>query len=324
MGKEGVDKGKANDLSSPTEDHLEKGKLITQPSSGGDAKQNLVDGEGKVADTLLQYKLPFSTTRLSRSFVRIQTQRNINTAVKKREKWLHDGNKWDVIVPDRKIPGNVKYMVVDLETHDWKCNDPLLADGHIVEIAWKLFSDTGDCLESRQYLVKPYGSYKEIAPKATEVHGITTERASKHGDDVELILDEFIRIVENIPKDGFVIAHNMDHEHTVLTNSFSTDQWVVWDGVPKSDTMLVSLLKYLPSSNHHNKRSLSLSSVPILVKHKLKQLHKFVYQDQAAIYDYDYEHFADKDVRMTWEIFQYYQQHATVNELKWEESGELK
>ena len=139
-----------------------------------------------------------------------------------------------------------------------------------------------------------------------------------------LVLDELIRIVANIPNDGFVIAHNMDHEHTVLTNSFSTDQRVVWDGVPKSDTMLVSLLKYLPSSNHHNKRSLSLSSVLILVKHKLKQLHKFVYQDQAAICDYDYEHFADKDVRMTWEIFQYYQQHATVNELKWEESGELK
>jgi len=52
MGKEGVDKGKANDMSSPTEDHLEKGKLITQSSNDDDAKQNLVDGEGKVADTL--------------------------------------------------------------------------------------------------------------------------------------------------------------------------------------------------------------------------------------------------------------------------------
>jgi len=71
--------------------------------------------------------------------------------------------------------------------------------------------------------------------------------------------------------------------------------------------MLVSLLKYLPSSNHHNKRS--LSSVPMFVKHKLKQLHKFVYWDQAAICDYDYEHFADKDIRVTWKIFQYYQQH---------------
>ena len=147
--------------------------LITQSSNDDDAKRNLVDGEGKVADTSLPYKLPFSATRLSRSFVRIQTQMKMNTAVKKREKWLHDGNKWDVIVPDRKIPGNVKYMVVDIETHDW-LPDHLVNDGQsrygtgrAVEIAWKLFSDTGDCLESRQYLVKPYGSYKEIAPKAT-------------------------------------------------------------------------------------------------------------------------------------------------------------
>jgi len=132
--------------------------LITQPPSGDDAKRNLVDGEGKVADTLLPYKLPFSATRLSRSFVQAQTLMKMNTAVKKREKWLHDGNKWDVIVPDRKIPGNVKYMVVDIETHDWTHRDPLLASGCIVEIAWnwKLFSDTGDCLESKQCLIKPY------------------------------------------------------------------------------------------------------------------------------------------------------------------------
>jgi hypothetical protein len=38
--------------------------------------------------------------------------------------------------------------------------------GRIVEIAWKLFSDTGDCLESKQYLIKLYGTCKEIAPKA--------------------------------------------------------------------------------------------------------------------------------------------------------------
>ena len=73
-----------------------------------------------------------------------------------------------------------------------------------------------------------------------------TERASKHGVDVELILDEFIRIVENIPKDGFVIAHNMDHEHTVLTNSFSPDQRIVWNDAPKCDTWNVRLLKFLP------------------------------------------------------------------------------
>ena len=32
---------------------------------------------------------------------------------------------------------------------------------------------------------------------------------------------------------------------------------------------------------------------------------------------YDYAHFADTDVQMTWEIFRYYKQHATVEELTW-------
>ena len=305
-----------------TEDPLEKGKLITQPPSGDDDEQNLVDGEGKVADTLLPYKLPFSATRLSRSFVRIQTQRNINTAVKKREKWLHGGNKWDV-VPDRKIPGNVKYMVVDIETHDW-LPDHLVNDGQsrygtgrAVEIAWKLFSDTGDCLESRQYLVKPYGSYKEIAPKATEVHGITTEYASKHGVDVDMVLGEFIDIVKNIPNDGFVIAHNMEHEHTVLTNSFSPSQRIVWNAVPKSDTHSVPLLKFLPE--------------PVLTKYyrgsklqwrkwglALSELHRNISPDpEAHTLLADNAHFACTDVDMTWEIFQCYKLHAPNGLLTW-------
>ena len=34
----------------------------------------------------------------------------------------------------------------------------------------------------------------------------------------------------------------------------------------------------------------------MLVKHKLQQLHKLVYQDQGVTRDYDYEHFSEKDV----------------------------
>jgi DNA polymerase III subunit alpha len=79
-------------------------------------------------------------------------------------------------------------MVVDVETHDWKNKDLRLASGFIVEIARKLFNDEGNCLQSRQYLIKPNGY--EIATKATEFHGITTEYASKHGVDVELVLNE--------------------------------------------------------------------------------------------------------------------------------------
>ena len=300
-------------MSSPTEESSVK-NLITQSSNDDDAKRNLVDGEGKVADTLLPYKLPFDT-RTSRSFVRIQTEMKVYTAVKKREKWLRDGNKWDGIVPDtRELPGNVKYMVVDLETHDWT-GKSTHDTGRIVEIAWKLFSDTGDCLESKQYLIKPYGTYKEIAPKATEVHGITTERASKHGDDVELVLDEFIRIIENIPDDGFVIAHNMDHEHTVLTNSFSPDQRNIWKNVPKSDTFSVPLLKFLPEpvlTKYYGGSKLQWRKFGL----QLSELHRHISPETHTLL-VENVHYACTDVDMTWEIFQYYKLRAPSGFLTW-------
>ena len=256
----------------------------------------------------------------------ITTKMKVTAAIKKREEWMSDDNKWDTVTPGRVPPTGIKYMVVDLETHDWlpPPDQNKYDTGRIVEIAWKLFSgDTGDCLESKQYLIKPYGTYKEIARKATAVHGITTEQASKHGVDVDLVLDELIGIVKNIPNDGFVIAHNMEHEHTVLTNSFSPSQRIVWNAVPKSDTHSVPLLKFLPE--------------PVLTKYyrgsklqwrkwglALSELHRNISPDpEAHTLLADNAHFACTDVDMTWEIFQYYKLRAPSVLLTWlNRSGE--
>ena len=248
-------------------------------------------------------------------------------ALNQRKKWLGDNN-WNDITPGRELPSNIKYMVVDIETHDWlpdhlvkdddKDSDELrYGTGRIVEIAWMLFNVSGECLESKRYLIKPYGTYKEIAIKATEVHGITTERASKHGVDVKLVLSEFIHIVKNIPKDGFVIAHNMAHEHTVLTNSFSPDQRGAWNVVQKSDTHSVPLLKYLP----HEAKVQYEDTLrrPSLKGFNLLQLYECLFGSDKLLRDY--AHFADTDVRMTWDVFQYYKQHATIaQELVWKQA----
>jgi len=246
----------------------------------------------------------------------IRTEMKVTAAIKKREEWMSDGNKWDTVTPGRVPPTGIKYVVVDVETHDWKHTAQSKYDtGRIVEIAWKLFSDTGDCLESKQYLIKPYGTYKEIAKKATAVHGITTERASKHGDDVELVLDELIGIAKNIPNDGFVIAHNMEHEHTVLTNSFSPDQRILWNDAPKCDTWNVKLLKFLPEQvlikyyggSKRQWRNLGL---------KLSELHRHISPNTHTSYA-TFAHHACTDVDMTWEIFQYYMLHAPSELLAW-------
>jgi len=45
----------------------------------------------------------------------------------------------------------IKYIVVDVETHDWKDGGP--RNGRIVEIAWMLFDRDMKCIESKQYRV---------------------------------------------------------------------------------------------------------------------------------------------------------------------------
>jgi len=232
-------------------------------------------------------------------------------AIKTREEWLIH-NDWNSVTTDtRKLPANVKYMVVDVETHDWKEGTDV-RDGRIVEIAWGLFSDEGNCLESKQYLLKPHG-YKEIARKATAVHGITTECAISHGSDANLVFDEFTSVLKAIPRHGFVIAYNMFHEDQIFMCNLTQEQTIVWNNAPKCDTYPMVLWKYLPpqASKKYMKQTrrdhgMNLTELHNIIQTERKSCNKFA-------------HTAIADVEMTWDIFRYYSKpdRASHNELKW-------
>ena len=98
------------------------------------------------------YESPFkmrSITTAATITREIRTEMKVAAAIKKREEWMSDGNKWDTVIPGRVPPTGIKYVVVDLETHDWlPPPDQNYYDvSRIVEIAWKGFSGVGDCLE---------------------------------------------------------------------------------------------------------------------------------------------------------------------------------
>lgn len=233
-----------------------------------------------------------------------------NQAIKDREEWLKT-NQWDTISIGRHIPSNIKYVVVDVETHDWNAfdyNDH--SKSRIVEMAWLAYDATGEVVDSKQYLIKPYG-YEEISNKAVDLHGITTETAMSKGTEAGLVFRKFISILQTIPPDGFVIAYNMEHEHTVFMNSFNIDQIAVWDSVPKCDTYPVSLWKHLPDDAAVYKKKYKSRSYGTA----LSNLHKIMYPSQKE--SYNVVHFASNDVKMTWDIFCYYKQYATNYELKW-------
>ena len=233
-----------------------------------------------------------------------------NRAVKDREEWLKT-NQWDTISATRHVPLDVKYVVVDVETHDWNAfdyNDR--SKSRIVEMAWLACDATGEVVDSKQYLIKPYG-YEEISNKAVDLHGITTETAISKGTEAGLVFREFVSILQTLPPDGFVIAYNMEHEHTVFMNSFDIDQIAVWDSVPKCDIYPVSLWKHLPDDAAFYKKTYKSRKYGMT----LSNLHKIIYPSQKD--SYNVVHFASDDVKKTWDIFRHYKQHASYHELEW-------
>ena len=66
--------------------------------------------------TKLQYECP------TRALVSVSGKGNYRRAIKAREEWLiHNG--WSSVTTGAsatKLPDHIKYMVVDVETHNWK------------------------------------------------------------------------------------------------------------------------------------------------------------------------------------------------------------
>ncbi|KAL9190038.1 hypothetical protein ACHAXT_007249 [Thalassiosira profunda] len=154
------------------------------------------------------------------------------------------------------MPEDVKYVVVDVETHDWKTGEQPSRNamiGRVVEIAWVAYNEAGEEVEAKQYLLKPHGGYERIAEKAVKYHGITNRLVRDRGSDAALVFNEFSSLLQKIPPtEGFVIAHNMKHEDAVLYNNLDEEGRKIWDAVPKCDTMEKAPLALLPRK-HFNK-----------------------------------------------------------------------
>ena len=234
-----------------------------------------------------------------------------NQAIKDRKEWLKT-NQWDTISIGRHIPSNVKYMVVDVETHDWDIFDRNnRSKSRIVELAWLAYNASGVIVDSKQYLIKPHG-YKEISSKAVEVHGITTKCAIEYGNYASDVFTEFVSILRALLRDGIVVAYNMINEHQIFNYNLSSEQCRVWNNIPKCDVYNIALWKYLPpeADDMYKKKCKSRK-----YGMKLQMLHNIICPEKEICSVPS--HFAGGDVKMTWDIFCYYKQYATNYELKW-------
>ncbi|NOX46516.1 MAG: 3'-5' exonuclease [Chlorobi bacterium] len=98
------------------------------------------------------------------------------------------------------LPRNWKAPVTDL--NNWP---------RMVQIAWILCDDNGNRIESADFIIKPENYTIPVA--AARVHGISTKRAMKEGEDLKRILDRFNELVKEA---DFIVAHNISFDEKIL------------------------------------------------------------------------------------------------------------
>ncbi len=81
----------------------------------------------------------------------------------------------------------------------------------LVQIAWLQYDNKGKKLSERNHIIKPEGF--TIPLDASQIHGITTERAQREGIALKTVLNEFAALID---KSKLLIAHNMAFDEKIV------------------------------------------------------------------------------------------------------------
>ena len=111
------------------------------------------------------------------------------------------------------------YLFFDTETtglpRNWQSSASDLENWpRLVQIAWVLY-ENGVETSSRDFIIKPEGF--SIPIDASNIHGITTERAEREGASLQLVLNEFQDLVARA---DFLVAHNISFDEKIVGAEF--------------------------------------------------------------------------------------------------------
>lgn len=203
-----------------------------------------------------------------------------------------DGEKYVGKFKDGKFVDALKlnnhyYLFFDTETTglpaNWKAPITDLANWpRLVQIAWVLFDKSGNVIDQNDHIIKPKGF--TIPNDASSVHGITTERALKQGENLQTVLDEF---VDQVHRANTLVAHNISFDERILGAELLRNEMVnIIPGKDKICTM-VKTTDYVAIPGSYGNKWPSLS-----------ELHQ-------KLFDFDFEesHNAKADINATAKCF---------------------
>ncbi|MEI8361392.1 MAG: 3'-5' exonuclease [bacterium] len=102
------------------------------------------------------------------------------------------------------LPKNWKAAITDVD--NWP---------RIVQLAWQLYDKNGVLQMECERIIKPVGFV--IPTQASDIHGVTTERALRDGVELKEALLEFADVLS---VSEHLVAHNIDFDHSVMGAEF--------------------------------------------------------------------------------------------------------
>ncbi len=81
----------------------------------------------------------------------------------------------------------------------------------LIQLSWIVTTENGEELKRENYIIKPDGF--TVPKEASDINGITTERAMSEGADLSLVLDAFVKDVKEA---AMVIGHNVSFDQNIV------------------------------------------------------------------------------------------------------------
>lgn len=123
------------------------------------------------------------------------------------------------------LPRNWKAPVTDLD--NWP---------RMIQVGWTLCDANGKRIEAADFIIQPDNF--TIPKGASDVHGITTEKAMEEGVLLDTVLDQFNQLVNDA---DFIVAHNISFDEKIIGAEFLRRNLVTdFESKPKLCTMKLS------------------------------------------------------------------------------------
>ena len=112
------------------------------------------------------------------------------------------------------------YLFFDTETTglplSWKASVTDLNNWpRLVQLAFLYYDENGNKISGGNYIIKPVGF--TIPTGASDIHGITTEKANRDGKNLKPILEEFHSL---IGQSEYLVAHNISFDEKIVGAEF--------------------------------------------------------------------------------------------------------